>query len=340
MRRLFMINYDEIIQLHIELSTICNARCPLCPRNLQGFPHNLGYNETSLTLEFFQTRLDIDFIKQLRKILINGNFGDFTANLESLDILRHFRDHNSILEIEVSTNGSARNVQFWQELAAIKTKTSFCLDGMVDTHKLYRQDTDWDKIISNAQAYIAAGGFAIWKMILFDHNKHQVDECRELSKQLGFHQFDLIDHGRNQVEVFNRNGEFSHLIGNAPIRFNKAKQALDFVSNSTFTNPTHFDTLNPPRCEAKEHKSVYISADGRLYPCCYLGLSPETYRKGWIGYSNKFVVQHIYNNNLHEADLKSCIEWFSNIEKTWDKTSYESGRLAQCDFACGKCRNK
>ena len=46
-------------------------------------------------------------------------------------------------------------------------ESPLCLDGMADTHKLYRQDTDWDKIISNAQAYIAAGGFAIWKMILF-----------------------------------------------------------------------------------------------------------------------------------------------------------------------------
>jgi hypothetical protein len=32
----------EIDHVHIELSSMCNARCPLCPRNFQGFPANLG----------------------------------------------------------------------------------------------------------------------------------------------------------------------------------------------------------------------------------------------------------------------------------------------------------
>ena len=46
-------------------------------------------------------------------------------------------------------------------------------------------------IIKNAQAFIDAGGYAVWKMIKFDHNEHQVEDCRALAKNLGFQRFDL-----------------------------------------------------------------------------------------------------------------------------------------------------
>ena len=153
-----MIKLEQIQHLHMEFSSLCNARCPLCPRNLYGYPYNRGYEETSLTLDLIRKSFDPNFIKQLKMILINGNFGDFTSNLESLDIIKHFKEQKHDLKIQISTNGSARNKDFWSELGTItKVKTEFCLDGLEDTHHLYRQDTDFNKIIQNAQAYIASG---------------------------------------------------------------------------------------------------------------------------------------------------------------------------------------
>ena len=41
---------EDIRQVHLEISSECNATCPQCPRNLCGYPHNDGYEEHSMTV--------------------------------------------------------------------------------------------------------------------------------------------------------------------------------------------------------------------------------------------------------------------------------------------------
>ena len=57
-----MITIDNVKELHLELTTLCNARCPLCVRNANGYPHNFGYPETSLSLEQVKQIFSVDFI--------------------------------------------------------------------------------------------------------------------------------------------------------------------------------------------------------------------------------------------------------------------------------------
>jgi MoaA/NifB/PqqE/SkfB family radical SAM enzyme len=333
-----MIVYEEIKHLHMEFSSLCNARCPRCPRNVYGYPYNLGYEESSLTLELIEKSFDPNFIKQLDMILINGNFGDFTANLESLEIINYFKLHNPYLFILVSTNGSARNSQFWEELGKINNiKIEFCLDGLEDTHHLYRQDTDFNKIIQNAQSYMSTGGVAVWKMILFEHNKHQVELAKQRSIEYGFNSFQLEDHGRNNGPVFDRKGNLSHVMGNWN-GFTDIESILKFQNDPNKKNYS-YPQYNPARklnCFTKQVKSIYISANGKVYPCCYLGFNPETYTKGFHQFVNKQIRPLINENDLHNNTLKQTIRWFSNVESSWTKTSLESGRLVQCDICCGK----
>ena len=37
-----MIFFNDIRDGHLEISTICNAACPFCPRNFWGYPYNGG----------------------------------------------------------------------------------------------------------------------------------------------------------------------------------------------------------------------------------------------------------------------------------------------------------
>jgi MoaA/NifB/PqqE/SkfB family radical SAM enzyme len=323
-----MYSIKDIKHLHIEFSSLCNARCPLCPRNLCGVPYNGGYCETNLSLDTVKL-LPVGVIANLGKILVNGNFGDFTSNLESLDIIAYIRNINPSTRIEISTNGSARNEDFWKQLASYDVQVDFCLDGMKDTHHLYRQDTDWDKIINNAKTFMNAGGKAIWKMIRFDHNVHQIDECKKLSETLGFISFELIDHGRDTGPVFDRNGNLSHTIGN----FTQSVD-LEFKKNQVdFKFPAKPQSVN---CFAKKWSSFYISAEGKVYPCCFLGFSPDTYNMGWTGWANRNFKHLIANNSLHHNTLEECIEWFNKIPNAWEQDSYDSGRIIHCDQACGK----
>jgi MoaA/NifB/PqqE/SkfB family radical SAM enzyme len=321
----------EIRFLHIELSSICNARCPLCPRNLFGYPHNFGYKETNLTLDLIKKSFSTEFIQQLRHILINGNFGDFVSNPESVEIIRYFRQSNKKAQIRISTNGSARTDDFWQELATIgDIEVRFCLEGLEDTHHLYRQDTNWKKILHNAKIFIEAGGIAVWKMIKFDHNLHQIESCQKLSKELGFAEFLLVDEGRSDGPVFDRNGNLSHIIG----KWDGPTTIEDIIKGPLFVLGV-FDKRKKISCYAKNSRSIYVSADGKVYPCCWLGFSPETFENQYFTNNNKQIKEIMTNNSLHDFDLETCMQWFKNVENSWTKKSYQEGLIRLCDRHCG-----
>ena len=326
-----MLSLSEVKHLHIEFSTICNARCPLCPRNLFGYPVNHGYEETNFSLELAKKSFSSRFIKQLKVIHINGNFGDFVSNPESLEIIKLFRTENNISQIIISTNGSARNDDFWKELGSInRIQVQFCLDGLEDTHYLYRQDTSWKRILQNAKTFMSTGGIAIWKMIKFDHNSHQIDNCKNLSKELGFSYFKLVDDGRDTGPVFDRKGNFSHSIGNW-----QGPQTINEVSKMPLDIMGVFDKRRKITCDAKERRGIYVSAEGKVYPCCWLGFSPDTFENRYFTNNNKQIKEFMVNNSLHDHDLETCIQWFKDVESSWDKKSYQSGLIKLCDVHCG-----
>ena len=59
------------------------------------------------------------------------------------------------------------------------------MDGMEDTHKLYRRKTSHAKLCENIKAFTDAGGSCHVYMTTFEHNKHQIEEVKELSRKLG-----------------------------------------------------------------------------------------------------------------------------------------------------------
>jgi MoaA/NifB/PqqE/SkfB family radical SAM enzyme len=330
-----MIAYNEIRDVHLEISSLCNARCPLCPRNFKGYPYNDGYTETNLTLAQCQHIFTPKFLKQLTCIRINGNFGDAVMNPETPKIIEYFYSHNPNLKLEMSTNGGARDKEFWQQLAG-KIIIQFCLDGLEDTHHLYRQNTNWQTILNNAKIFIDAGGNAIWKMIKFDHNKHQIEDCEILSKQLGFIKFELIDQGRNQGLVFDKHGNLQHILGNYQgetkfeILFHKKKTDMVLLEDIT---PSQCTNLT---CLTKTNKSIYINSLGEVYPCCFTGLNPKTYGHGeYLQAINAQIAPLLKNNNALKYSLEECIEWFSAVEQSWDIDTYENGRLVACYDNCG-----
>jgi hypothetical protein len=318
---------------------LCNARCPLCPRNFHGYPHNDGYVETNLTLDNAKHIFTCDFLQQLQTILINGNLGDAVMNPETPDIVEYFMSKNEHLKIEISTNGSARDHVFWQRLAKTGAIVQFCLDGLEDTHYLYRQNTNWRTILKNAKTFIEAGGAATWKMIRFDHNQHQIQECRELSKKLGFTRFELTDHGRNTGPVYDKRGQLVHVMGNYTgetdlnILFHWKNTSVmllkDIGAKTTIRN-----NIN---CYTKNKKSIYVTSVGEVYPCCYIGFSPRTFGKGnWQQVANSQVAALTGNNNALEYSLEECISWFNLVEESWSKDSFENGRLLHCNNICGQ----
>ena len=119
----------------------------------------------------------------------------------------------------------------------------FSIDGLEDTNAKYRVNVNWTKLINNAQAFINAGGSAHWDMLVYRHNQHQVDQCEQLARDMGFKWF--------RAKVSKRG--FTDRL-EAPIGWNMPKTEAKSVD-----------------CHALKEQSMYIDAQGRESPCCWLG---------------------------------------------------------------------
>ena len=340
---------EDIRQVHLEISSECNAACPKCPRNLCGYPHNDGYEEHSMTLAEAQRIFSPAFLLQLDQITINGNFGDIVMNTDALEILTYFKQHITPgTKIIISTNGGAKDRAFWHALGQLgsqgaQIQVHFCIDGLDDTHSIYRRNTVYSTVIRNARAFISAGGYAVWKMIDFEHNRHQQDQARTIAAEMGFKQFDLVDHGRNKGPVYDKEKNIVFVLGDTDgVEFNVAYNRYADPNGVTEIATYPAEIKNPITCEAARLKSIYITSVGEVYPCCYLGFAPKTFGHGSHNYLNAVNTQLrplISNNNALEHSLEECIAWFNNVEKTWDIATYGEGRLLACNNMCGGCKN-
>lgn len=235
----------DIRVLHLEPTDVCQAACALCARETDtDFRKDRKHH---LEMEQILKVFDVEQIQRLEKMFMCGNYGDPAAGKYTLDIYREFRKINANIVLGMNSNGAVQNTVWWYELARIMNQARdyvvFSIDGLEDTNFVYRQGVDWRKLMHNAEAFIDAGGSAHWDMLVYRHNQHQVDECEQLARDMGFKWF--------RAKVSKRG--FTDRLA-APIGWNDPR-----VSGTQV------------QCHALREQSIYIDAQGRISPCCWLG---------------------------------------------------------------------
>lgn len=336
--------------MHLELTTKCNAACPQCPRNISGGKVNPSLPITELLLGQVHRIFAPEFLRQLIHITICGNYGDAINAKDLLGICRYFRVHNPWIDIELHTNGSARPREFWKELADVVTRCIFAIDGLEDTNHLYRRNTRWERIIENAQTFIRSGGNAEWNYIVFQHNEHQVESAAAYAKELGFTRFCVKRTGR--FSHYGKVAEFVQILDSS----GRKAGTLQPPANPRFRNPAAealqsairgatYEALmsnTPIRCSAAELKGIYISAEGLVFPCCWMGqiFSP--------GRPSRRKMQILKMIDLYGGDRSAINAQVRTIEAIVSSEIFQtaipagwapgSDRLDVCARQCGKFR--
>jgi MoaA/NifB/PqqE/SkfB family radical SAM enzyme len=342
-----MYKFKDIGIAHVELSSNCQASCPMCARNQHGGQDNPLLKVQDIDLDLFMHMMPMSFISQLHTVILCGNFGDPLLAKDLLSIVSYIKDANPKIKLDIHTNGSLRNTAWWKQLAhvvPIDHIVQFGIDGLADTHALYRVGTDFDKIIENAKTFIDAGGIARWNFITFKHNEHQLESARQMAKDLGFNSFYEKQTsrfiGNPWFDVHDKEGNVTYQLENP------TEQKLLFVDSKTVKNYREVIKMASIECEVEQTRSIYIDALGYLYPCCWVGATPYLY-------SQPGQLIHEYSTDS-QASLQTILDRFGGLEyfnlrnysveeiidsKAWQtiwNESFTGNKLHVCARQCGK----
>lgn len=346
-----MFDFTDLKSIHVELTSNCQARCPMCARNHHGGLPNNNLPTSEITFEQFQIIFTSEVLNQIEHIYFCGNYGDPIMSDHLIDIVRYCNSTNPSLSLAIHTNGSARNKRWWQRLAKSMPKdhcVHFALDGLKDTHHLYRIGTSYDKIIENAKTFISEGGTAEWVFLSFKHNEHQVEQARQIATELGFSKFvhkqTIRFVEKPWFDVLDKEGNVQYKLEppkHIPITFIKPeviKQYKTLVESAEIA------------CKVLEEKSIYVDAQKNLWPCCWIGAIPYIY-------SDPTTLAHSYQmDSIDSVEklikeiggydridlLKHSIKEItsSDIWKNIWFSQWNQKKLVTCAKVCGKFPNK
>ncbi len=262
--------YNTIENLHIELTDLCNARCPQCirtdPRTGEPQPWLI---KTQLYENDFKKIVSPDDIKNINYVNFCGNYGEPLAARDLIPITKYLYEHNPKMHIDVATNGSVRSEDWWWDLLKViqgkSFKVIFGLDGInQEQHSLYRQNTSFDRILENAEFFIDNGGIADWQYLIFKHNENDVETARQMAKEKGFNHFSPV-----ATERFWSGDTFKYMFKDKEYTLERSSVAPNKKQLMNIKNYSHKKEI---KCFAKARQEAYIDCMGYITPCCYLGM--------------------------------------------------------------------
>lgn len=339
---------EDVRHVQLDHTSRCNLLCPQCSRVSDGRVNPLlPMGELSLT--DYERIFTPDFSRQLDSVLFCGNYGDAAASANLLDCLR-FLKGRGIPSVTVMSNGSLQAPDWWRELASIlsgpRDKVCFSIDGLADTNHLYRVNSRFDKIMANAQAFIAAGGQARWDYLVFEHNQHQVEEAERLAGQMGFKAFALKRTARFINQKNFASGEISETEAAAKLRISaptrpayRSESFRQFEKvMSEHGNWENYAASTDIDCKFKNSRTIFIDFEARLWPCCWLGAPIHLAEANPQKQHMRGVLEQ-YGENFNSLRLHSLAallqhDWFrSALPSSWEG---RGSRPPACSRTCGQ----
>lgn len=350
--------YQNTASLQIDITSHCNARCGACIRNKDG-----DEVRPELVLEHFDVDIWNRIAKEdtrgwyIRELVLNGNWGDPMMHPNLVEMLDTFASYHPEASLYIHTNGSMRTTKFWNDLATSCRKFAnhvvvFAVDGLEDTHSIYRRKTVFSKIIENTKAFTANDGRANVTMTLFEHNKHQVKEVEALAEECGAIMFNLREsHAKAMyIDIKSGSDESYHIYASDDIQ--PYTKVFDDNDKSSLSDLRDYPVMIKARdidlsddmpfrqetkCPWYNDRMIQIDPWAVVWPCCHIslyGVDTQDHKVGgWVDDS--------INGARESNSLKSGKTLQEVLTDDWFhihlETSIEKASWIQCRKTCGIC---
>lgn len=298
-----------MVSFHIEPTSKCTLECPLCDRT--------WFYEKFKRRSLHEVDVDdlIRFVGKNAEVQMGGNNGDPIYHSRFHELCKKLKNNNC--SIIIVTNGSAKTQSWWAELNQIldeKDSIMFSIDGLEDTNHIYRKNAKWNSIMTAVKVLKQRKCKTEWKFIVFKHNQHQIDEAKQLSKELGFDSFKLkkSDRWLERQDLMPDKKYIS--------KYHEHQKAV--IEDAKYT------TTMAPWCIKNDRPSnhLYIDAEGDFYPCCWVGGYRFKYKSIFSPKKSNF---NIKNNSLDDILNTDIVQEFFSTTKQFT-SAHEC-----CKIHCG-----
>lgn len=240
--------------------------------------------------------LDCDAGRKIEIFELCGDYGDAIYYPKLFDFIRHFRDTKTF---RIHTNGSYQTKNFWTTLSQLLGPDDtiiFGIDGLEDTHHLYRKNADWQSIMLGIDIMGKSCVKIIWKTIIFKFNYESLDKIQTFAESKGAH--------------FITTMTMTHRFGD-----NSLMPPDEFILTYYLYKKEYSDNMIfkiVPQCESE----CVVTANGYFLPC------------DWIRYPKTFYKSQLWQQPTRWMDkLKmsdTTLEQAMLVVKDWSQYVRES----------------
>jgi radical SAM protein with 4Fe4S-binding SPASM domain len=171
--------------LILDTGNICNLRCPLCPT---------GLRESEMSRKIMKFDVFKEIIDRLSPYAYEVtlyNWGEPFFNPDIIEMIRYCKKKN--LGTNLSTNLNLENLDAESIINSGLEYLIVSLDGITqEVYEKYRVGGNIDLVFKNLTSIIkkkkdlkSKTPFIEWQYLVMKHNLHQIDEAREMAREIG-----------------------------------------------------------------------------------------------------------------------------------------------------------
>ena len=177
------VNNQRNASFNVETTHRCRLQCPFCQRQRTGGKEKIKLAEEmsyESMRKIYNFATSINFCGQISDPIYHSNF---------LKILEIKKNEYPQKKMQIKTNGSGKKTIWWEKAYDLCDQTiewTFGLDGASQkTANIYRVGTNFKEVFEAMILGVKKLCRIEWQFILFEHNEHELELAKKLSKNNG-----------------------------------------------------------------------------------------------------------------------------------------------------------